>query len=205
MRISPSILKLHKVKNKYSLPDPWKQQRFRKVGWLCEVHPKLTWSQDLKLRIQKSLEKIDTPARLISLWKSQLPLGDPRKNKEIKKVPVPFFQLQTENRAFGNGISRQKITCICILTNTTESLFLKGLLCEAYNNQPLPGRFVPIGIQNSLSPKHYKQSLANHAEFLSTVTQIPILGLTEGSLDTSRITADGKKLTLQEYILHSTY
>jgi hypothetical protein len=92
---------------------------------------------------------------------------------------VPDFELIVATIGLGNGTSRITTRAIDIQCTIESAPLLKELFSRSdfTTNTQRTGRFISRGLAQMASPTVYKKFISLHNQFLTNVTQVPILGL----------------------------
>ena len=149
--------------------DRWRTARARTVGFLINVHPTLTWKQDLKEELSAQLEEVKFSGYEKSEWKKKAGKGS--------ASDVPEFQLAYERKGFGIDKGRVYTTVLNVETRIEDSQYMKALMKAATQQQLTRGVFIEAGFHISTSTKRLIAILNGQNRYLHSIRPITVVGI----------------------------
>ena len=127
----------------YVKADRWRTARTKTVRVLVDIHPGLTWKEDLKRDLEEGM--ILTICSLEERHKWQ-------KVTETDEM-VPAFEVIQEKKSFGMEKSRVTTQVVSIETKVEDADFMKYMMRKVAKQGKMRGTFIEAGYHLTTSPK----------------------------------------------------
>jgi len=179
------------------------------VGYLFNIHPRISHHTALKKHIYNELEQVS-----ITVEEAQTLSKHAKEHHKdnFNETYIPPFELYITSAGAGNGNNRVSTETIGVKSNIEHAALLKEMLIRttknSVNNKPVL-KFIPNGIALNIGNDTYTALICKQNQYLSSVTTIPVVGFTEETLalqlDVYDPTTKTKKKSIRNIMLDTPW
>ncbi len=179
------------------------------VGYLFNVHPRISHHSNLKKRIYDELEKVT-----ITVEEAQEldPLAKEYHDDNSNETFIPPLEIYVTSAGHGANNNRVVTQTIGIKSNIEHAALLKEMLIRITKNSPNNKptlKFIPTGLASTIGNDAYSALICKNNQYLTAVTTIPVVGFTEEtlalSIDAYDPTTKTKKKTIRNILLDTPW
>ena len=153
------------------------------VGYLFNVHPRLSHHTYLKQHIYNELEKV-------SITNDEAQALDPHAKEyhddNSNETFIPPFEIYLTSAGHGPTNKRVVTKTIGIKSNIEHAALLKEMLVRTTTNSATNKptlKFIPTGLASTIGNEAYAALICKNNQYLTSATMIPVIGFTKETLN----------------------